>query len=153
MSNFELGVYYYGKGNSISLKCQNEHIVLLIDTGASISILKSEWLDKLGNLELIKEEIKINGVCGNLVSLGYVYLDLTIKNKTISHKFYVFKELFCKTDGILGEDFLSNFNCIIDYETNLFKIQHHLGSLIQLPLKVNSNKTQITIPSRCEIVK
>lgn len=82
----------------------NTCIDLLLDTGASLSAIRYDTFCKL-NLRLNKNKITINGIGGSLISLGYIYLNLISNGIHFNHKFYVFKNLPCRSSGIIGQDF------------------------------------------------
>lgn len=60
------------------------------------------------------------------------------------------KNLSCRTDGILGQDFLSKFNCILDFERNILTIQQGLPIEIPLQMGQMGYNNYRTIPPRCE---
>lgn len=68
--------------------------------------------------ELCYDAITIKGVSGKLVSEGYIYLDLLYQGVRFREKFYVFKNLSCNADGILGDNFFRQYKAIINYEEN-----------------------------------
>lgn len=101
--------------------------------------------------KLVKDELIINGVGGNLRSMGYVNLKLVCGKYSFLHKFYVFDDLPCKSVGIIGQDFLQTYSGIIDFSENKLTLREREGSVISIPLKYYSYS--LNIPPRCEVVK
>lgn len=90
----------------------------LIDTGASLSVVKHEILERR-NIPFHKNQILIKGIGGDVYSEGFIYLNLNHNGQEIEHKFYVLRNFPCRTDGILGQDFLSLNQCILRGLRNL----------------------------------
>lgn len=136
--------------NSLELSTNNSKYRWLVDTGATLSAVKFETVQHL-NLPIHKERINIKGIGGRLNTEGYVYIPFTLCDIEINHKFYVLKNLPCTHDGIIGQDFLIKYNCIINYENNQLTLKH-AGIEQSLPLdmgKLGFNN-YVVIPPRCE---
>lgn len=126
---------------------------LLIDTGASVSAIKQECLEYL-KIPFHNERVKVKGIGGDVFSKGYVYLNLNYNGHIFKHKFLVMKQLPCKTNGILGQDFLRTYKAILDFELCKLYLTSTEGKEISLHLdflKTNFN-SYITLPARCESV-
>lgn len=93
-SNYILSTSEYC--NSVELQIGRNIHKWLIDTGASVSAVKYEAVCQL-NIPIIEENITINGIGGSLETLGYVYIDLCIKQQIFKHKFFVLKNLPLRT--------------------------------------------------------
>lgn len=132
----------------------NKVISLLVDSGASICVVKYEWL--LDHPEYLKElyydKLTIKGISGKLISEGYVYLDLLCQGIIFREKFYVFKDLSCTADGILGENFFRHYNAVINYEAKTLRLCNK-GSVISLNIGRSNDRYTHVIPARCEIIK
>lgn len=87
--------------NSVELTVQGAKYRWLVDTGASLSAVKLEAIQSW-NLPIHPEHITVKGLCGRLETEGFVYIPLSIYDKVLTHKFYVFKNLPCIHDGIIG---------------------------------------------------
>lgn len=143
--NYENNVKYIFL-NIYSKKCS-----WLLDTGASLSAIRSSILSK--HTPIHKDPIVINGIGGKTYSEGYVYLTLQALDGTnYEHKFYLFEELPCKSDGIIGLDFLNNFYSIIDLEKNILMLTNEKQSQIPLYTSPKLCTDYITIPARCETI-
>lgn len=135
--------------NSVSFFVNNKMLGFLVDTGASLCALKFEHLDS--RIPLHKESLEINGIGGKIVSIGYVYLQLTIKNVEFREKFYVFNSLQCHTDGIIGRNFLEKYKAKLDYEQNTLDLSNQGTNII---LNLNTSAGQILVlPARCESIQ
>lgn len=125
---------------------------VLVDSGASLCVLKYEWLinSKYMN-KLHCDSITIKGVSGKLVSEGFVYLDLEYNDLIFNQKFYVFKNLSCAADGILGENFFKQYNAVIDYKNKSLQLSKDNRTIF---ISINYNDGfQHMIPPRCETIK
>lgn len=92
----------------------------LIDTGASLSIIKNEALPR--NIIVRKDETLINGISGQRRSQGLVDLKLEYNNETFQHSFIIFDSLPLKADGIIGLDFLNKYQANINLSTNILTL-------------------------------
>lgn len=100
--------------NSINLTLLDDTHSWLLDTGATLSAIELKHLASK-NIPFHKERVRINGIGGAVYTEGYLELE---------HKIYVFDTLPCKTDGILGQDFMNKFKCILNFEQNTLTINH-----------------------------
>lgn len=128
----------------------------LVDTGASISAIKLKHVSKL-NMQLHKDNLKINGIGGSVNAIGYVYLKLCSSNKLSDHfmdqKFYVFEDLPCDAHAILGQDFLTKHNAILDLSRCTLALYDYLNNKITLPLKLqNEDSKMYVLPARTESI-
>lgn len=124
---------------------------LLIDTGASVSAIKYECVQRL-RVPYHKESVTIKGIGGEIFTEGFVYLTLNYNNTSFLHKFLIFKNLPCQTDGILGQDFLNNYKAILNFELNTLILTDENNEVTTLPFDyiIPSGNTYLTIPARCE---
>lgn len=134
--------------NSVNFSVANNKLSFLVDTGATLCAIKSEFLNPWD--KLYKEKIEIKGIGGNLLTEGYVYLNLMVGGTTFQEKFFVFNSLSCRNDGIIGENFLRKYNGIINYEENTLSL-HNSEKTIVLTLNANDNNN-LVIPPRCETI-
>lgn len=113
--------------STISVKVCNmfgEVSTMLVDSGAQMSFLRA---DKIKNKNLINQNriIKISGaVAGARVcTVGDMEGGIIInKVKYVADFQVVDKMINLRTDGVIGHDFLTKFNCKIDYENNTLDI-------------------------------
>lgn len=139
--------------NKVSLHKGQRISTWLIDTGASISVVKYDSLKCL-HLPIHKERIVINGIGGKVFSEGFVYLKLNYGKNIFEHKFYVFETLPCKTDGILGQDFLIKFRAKLDFELSSLHLFSRRNDEVALKVDYFEDKTNIylTAPARSETI-
>ena len=85
-------------------------------------------------------------------TLGEVYLDISIGNKILKHNFHVVLDNFpVEADGVIGNDFLTLNNAIINYGSNKLIIKNH--SIDMLCSKIYKGcKNMLIIPPRTEMV-
>lgn len=84
-------------------------LILLIDTGACISLINQDVL-KQGSKLNTKERVRITGVGeGEVQSFGTIEGGVMVKGVVHEWKFHVTQgRHICGYDGILGQDFLNN---------------------------------------------
>lgn len=139
MNNNKNHILNYNTTNSVTFQLANNcNLNLLVDSGASLCVIKYEWLFQYSKLcrQMTYEHITIKGVSGQLQSEGYIFLDLNYEGHTYSQKFYIFKGLSCYVDGILGEIFLAKYGAVIDYDKNTLKLCS-TNSNIYIPIHRN----------------
>lgn len=131
----------------------NHFINLLVDSGASLCVLRYEWLSNYPELlqQLCYDRITIKGVTGRLESEGFIHLNLVHNDVVFSEKFYVFKNMSCTANGILGENFLKRYLAIINYKDSILQLSNH-NLRVQLKINLN-NMYRHTIPPRCEVIR
>lgn len=103
---------------------ETREVSLLIDTGAQVSFIKEEVVKKEEICESEKQKIRgvISKVSGE--TLGTIEANLTINNEKFKHKFQVVNDQFSVGyEGILGSDFLNNYNGCIDYENRIMTLK------------------------------
>lgn len=114
-------------------------LTLLVDSGASVSLIKSTCLQNAPIL--VKEPINLKGIepgdHSSTKTLGHLLLEMhLIENKkssiTLFHKFHVINEIHLPFDGIIGTDLLNSFSCKIDYNLNTLTIKD-----IHIPLQLH----------------
>lgn len=133
---------------TIELYCNGNLDTWLIDSGATISAIKYEYIKK-HNIKMHFSDLQICGIGGNIKAIGYTYLRLQLGNDVITQKVYVFNSLPCITTGILGHDFLYKNKAILNYETDTISIALNNRKLITLKLK---NKSCYTLTPRSESI-
>lgn len=108
----------------VSLTNNGQTFKFLIDTGATLSVIDSNILDKL---DYSKLDIKGNayGIDGNIVNVDYVAMALSHGDTKFVEQFQVMRldafDNLRETDnidlvGILGGAFLKRYNFVVDYK-------------------------------------
>lgn len=125
----------------------------MIDSGASISAVKLDTIRHM-NLELTHCVESVNGIGGQLQTLGYVFINLSINGQSYNNKFYVLPDLPCATDGILGLDFLRKHKGYLDFEKNTLQLHSPSSDQVSLPINMGSSiyNNCITLSPRCESI-
>lgn len=131
----------------------NQTMVLLVDTGADISLCK---INKIIPKQFInrKNAIKIKGVTDGLTfSLGTTQTEIYMQNYAIHHTFHVVDEDFpIPADGILGRDFIIKYQCQLNYRN--WTMTLNMGSeYVELPIYNSPGEDTLIVPPRCEVVR
>lgn len=120
-----------------------------MDTGASLSVIKEnagiEFLDN-------NTTITLQGITGDeMHTLGTTILFLD----EYQHHFHVVDNTFpVPGDGIIGLDFLTKFNCELNYGTQPFLIIRNSNGTCKKFLIQNSHDPHLlVIPARCEVIR
>lgn len=121
---------------------------LLIDNGATVSVLKSYCL--LAERVDARNKTRITGVCGSMTSQGSATVEFLVGSERVAHRFIILEHLETQLDGILGVDFLKSRFACIDYFHRFFSFSNN-NHLIKISLTGRVN-TCISIPARCEQV-
>lgn len=125
-------------------------LTLLVDSGASVSLIKLTCLTK--SPKLVKEIIHLKGIDPgdheSTETLGHLHLKMHFPSATnactiLSHKFHVIDKIHLPFDGIIGTDMLNSFGCNIDYNTNKLTINN-----IQIPFQFH--EPIYSLPPRSE---
>lgn len=136
--------------NFVRMKYGVNELTLLLDTGASVSVIFANYVKHKLPINTDKK-IKINGIAGSTVSLGSANILLDINNVQINHEFLVVNDFGNGMHGVIGSDFFIKYSATIDYEK--FEFSFWSGSRkICVPLKSNCDY-YMSIPPRCEITK
>lgn len=136
----------------VTLTLNNASCRLLLDTGASISVIKQAAVPR--NVNIYGDNMLVHGIGGQISSIGHVYLTLYSQNGVpFQHKFQVFNNLPLKTDGIIGLDFLTKYKSNIDLCTDNLTLNLN-EKICNIPLQDVTwyNKEYLIIPSRSESI-
>lgn len=133
-------------------KSEDKILKFLIDTGAAVSLIKSESLletpvDK-------SKAINLNGLNPNspIPTIGEINLELQIHKQKINSEFQVIGKNTTNIpfDGLIGHRFFKKQNCTIDYAKSVIKINSS-----EVPLCSNSpqfSKTYASVKGRSETI-
>ncbi|XP_062579100.1 uncharacterized protein LOC134241021 [Saccostrea cucullata] len=127
---------------------------LLVDTGATLSVLSSKVYEAIQNKPVLyKTNQIVSSACGT---------DLTVKGKTsicinLGESFYCQDVIVAdfSLDGVIGLDFMKKYNCTIDIVNGYFKVNNKVYKVDFFGkigcFRINS-KEVIVVPARSEIV-
>lgn len=128
-----------------------KHNTLFIDSGAAISLFK---IGKFNSKQqpYNNNTIKLIGITNNSVNtIGTVNSTIYFHNASIQHQFHLVPDTVdIETDGILGRDFLTQYECIVDYKYHQLKFSID-NTVISLPIE-SFTQQNIIIPARSEII-
>ncbi|KAI5630932.1 hypothetical protein NE865_16356 [Phthorimaea operculella] len=138
--------------NKVTLNIGTQKHDWLLDSGASISAVKLESIQNFQS-QIQKYNLVVNGLGGKVLTEGFVYLTLNYEGEEFEHKFYVFNELPCKTDGILGRDFFRKYRAKLDFEINTLNLITKTGDFLTLNFDYfTKNSSYLTVPARSEVI-
>lgn len=100
------------------------------------------------------ECVNIKGITNNSIrSFGSIDTKLNINGRKLTQKFHIVPDEFnIPSDGILGKDFLKNYNCRIDYMNMTLTIFTSNGKII-LNILEGPDENSIVIPPRSEVIR
>lgn len=103
-----------------SPNAENNEFVFLIDTGASLSLLRPHNLSTTHSTGYLPHtSITLKGITeGTLSTWGLAKITLFKESKTYCHMFQLVNSDTIPYDGIIGLDFLTKFNTILDFAQN-----------------------------------
>lgn len=115
--------------NSIYIKCkiEGEPVILLVDTGADVSVLSKELVDKFMLINNQIPYLPVNGVhISNAVGKNIcrvsrqLFCNCEINNIQFKHNFIQVDKL--KENGIIGADILTTYRAKINFEEKTIKM-------------------------------
>lgn len=136
--------------NFVRVKHGANELILLLDTGASVSVIFANYAKNISMINTGKK-VKINGIAGSTVSVGSANICLDINNAQIKHEFLVLNEFGSGMHGVIGSDFFIKHSATINYEKFLFSFWLD-NRKVCMPLESNYDYC-MSIPPRCEIIK
>lgn len=125
-------------------------LVLLIDTGAAISVIRK---NKIGNNSIDpKNKVSIIGVSNTKSSIQTYGTSEISLDRFSKHKFHI-ADLNIAADGILGNDFMLKFNVNIYVQSKTMRVRDISYKLFFLGEEFNNqNSDQQLLPKRSETV-
>lgn len=125
-----------------------EHIKLIVDTAAQLSLIKENQIVDKQNITQ-EEQTNIVGVANvQIKTLGSYCLTPKIDSTNFSFKFQVVPdEINIPFDGIIGRDIISQYNGVISYQDQTFKLNDYIFKLHTVDAS-----NLICVPPRCEII-
>lgn len=137
----------------IKTNTSRENQSFLVDSQADICAIKLKSLPTEIKINTY-ETIEITGVTKTPIhSIGIISIQLFIENIIITHKFHVMPDDFnIPSDAIIGRDFNTLYNCILDYGTQQYTIRTEQGN-VSIPIKIHTKNNRITLPARAETTR
>lgn len=124
-------------------------LVLLIDTGAAISVINK---DKIGNnLVNDKDIVSIVGISNSESTISTLGTSEISLDKFPKHRFHV-ANLNIASDGILGNDFMSRFNVNIYVQSKTMRVRDRSYNLFYFNEQQENNIEKQFLPKRSETV-
>lgn len=126
-----------------------------MDTGADISLIKA---NTIGTITVNKSRITtISGIGqGVISSLGCARMEIGAENYLVTHDFHVVRDNFpIPCDGLLGMDFIKEFNCILDFQRgqDWFIMRPHGFPDIAVRMTHTCGGNSVVIPARSQVVR
>ena len=125
--------------------------MLLVDTGADISLLKGSKL--VGTTEYDPDQkIRVKRVDGSpMKTHGVVEANIELGNSSVRHGFQlVNKQVDIPGDGILGCDFLQRVKAKICYETRTVKLNGEVYKMVDKTKHLEERETKV---KKLELIK
>ncbi|KAJ3652373.1 hypothetical protein Zmor_018346 [Zophobas morio] len=137
--------------NYVKLIHGENELKFLLDSGASVSVIFPN--SKLIECQFIdrNRKIAINGIAGSTISQGACEFKLKVNDIEFNQEFLLIDKFASGIDGIIGSNFFTKHNAIIDYEKYLFSFYVDDWK-IAIPIE-SSYEVYAEIPARCEIIK
>lgn len=137
---------------NLDIRSGDQTLNMLIDTGASLSILKKSCIDG-ETICFPQNKCKIKGISNDVVyTLAKCTGNIILENgDKISQNFQIVPDDFpIPCNGILGKDFLKANKCIINYSKNSLELlsNDYIGSFNLRTCNDSSNS--ILVPARSE---
>lgn len=133
------------------MKYGTNDLILLLDTGASVSIIFKKYLDSNEIIDKTKK-VRVIGISGSTITEGSANIRLQINNnKVVCHEFLLMNGFETGMHGVLGSDFFNKYAAKINYEKYNFSFWIE-NEKILLPMQ-SKYKFSTTIPARCEVIK
>lgn len=124
---------------------------LIIDTGATVSLLKASNLKPGCRINKSKRLTLISSSDHESQTLGTAVTTIHFGDYFINHEFHIIDDVqSIYTDGLLGKDFLKN-RCIVDYVNWMIYFSTDYG-MISHPIEDNINGNYI-LSKRSEVVR
>ncbi|CAH2083624.1 unnamed protein product [Euphydryas editha] len=138
----------FTSSNSIDTIVNSLHFKWMVDTGASLSVVKYE---AVRHLPIVNDVQEIKGIGGKIITKGFINLKVCMQNLGFIHTFYVIENMNFPEHGILGRDFLRKYKAIVDYEINTVTLKLN-SETITMPMDTGylGKNYYIDIPPRCE---
>lgn len=124
-----------------------------MDSQADVCAIKQSSLQFDIDIDT-SEIIEVTGVTKTpIYSLGVVQINLFVNGLIITHKFHVMPNYFnIPSEGIIGRDFNTLYNCILDYGTQEFTIRTEKGNAV-VPMRIYTKNNLLTVPPRAETTR
>lgn len=138
---------------TLDTNASNDSLNFLIDSQADISIIKQSFITNQLAIDY-NSQIYIKGITDEHInSIGTTNIIIYFENTCLSHILHVVPDDFAiPVCGILGKDFLKNFNCTLEYSTMTLTIQVNECS-ITIDIWEGPEENTIVIPPRSEVIR
>lgn len=141
---------------NVTIDISKYKLLLAIDTGATVSMLKSGKL--LGQTPLnVKDKMHIRGFLPNqqMESLGSTNVRLNISGETFEHKFHIINfNANISVDGVIGMDFLHKYCATISFkipELTLIKTESFKEKSEKTFDQTQNQNKPVTVPTLTNI--
>lgn len=114
---------------NIDLRELKENANFLIDTGASICIIKKDMIRENTKIYKLKENLTLTGIGQGFLKIeNYVILNFP---GDVSHTFFIVDNIpFLQESGIIGNSFFNDNYSIISYANNTLTIRNVSFNLV-----------------------
>lgn len=142
------------RSNFVKIYCSSvgRTCTFLLDTQAGISILKHNLIKS--NTITDPTIVNIQGITNETVpTLGLINTNFKIYDFQLPHNLHLVPEEFpIPADGILGDDFINKFRCILNFSNMTLTIPSEQNYL-HIPICRTEPTPEASIPPRCEVFR
>lgn len=121
---------------SVKSTLSNTNIILLLDTEASISLIKAGSISNTHNIDK-SDIIKLKGITDQRVnSIGSTNGDIFIENVSITVKFHIVPDSFpIPSHGILGKNFIRENRCTLNYDSYILTVRPNNSHCVSIQIQ------------------
>ena len=120
---------------SIEVQIENESVLALMDTGAGVSLVSRDVVDKLKKKHIIPTNKVIRNASGDeMLTSGKTKLTLTIGGKIYTHDFVISEDRALPSQIIIGFDFMKRYNVNLNTKPLKLYIEGRRIVIVEIPM-------------------
>ncbi|XP_045105138.1 uncharacterized protein LOC123500495 [Portunus trituberculatus] len=120
---------------SIEVQIENESVLALMDTGAGVSLVSRDVVDKLRKKHITPTNKVIRNASGDeMLTSGKTKLTLTIGGKIYTHDFVISEDRALPSQIIIGFDFMKRYNVNLNTKPLQLYIEGRRIVIVEIPM-------------------